>query len=154
MPHESPSPDLPYSPGNPWPLGATWDGAGTQFALYSGVAEQVELCLFAADGEQERARIPLACTDGIWHGYLQGCRPGTLYGYRVHGPWLPEAGDRCNGAKLLLDPWAREVVGRYGFDADGAPAAEAVKLAAQVEVPEAFALANPGRIVIKMNVTP
>jgi len=111
MPYESPSPDLPYSPGNPWPLGATWDGAGTQFALYSGVAEQVELCLFAADGQQEQARIPLTCTDGIWHGYLHGCRPGTLYGYRVHGPYLPEAGDRCNGAKLLLDPYAKSLQG-------------------------------------------
>ena len=111
MPHDSRLTDLLHSPGNPWPLGATWDGAGTQFALYSGVAERVELCLFSADGQQEQARIALACTDGIWHGYLQGCVPGTLYGYRVHGPYLPEAGDRCNAAKLLLDPYAKAIQG-------------------------------------------
>ena len=111
MPHDSRLTDLLHSPGNPWPLGATWDGAGTQFALYSGVAERVELCLFSADGQQEQARIALACTDGIWHGYLQGCVPGTLYGYRVHGPYLPEAGDRCNAAKLLLDPYAKALQG-------------------------------------------
>ena len=111
MPHDRRLTDLLHSPGNPWPLGATWDGAGTQFALYSGVAERVELCLFSADGQQEQARIALACTDGIWHGYLQGCVPGTLYGYRVHGPYLPEAGDRCNAAKLLLDPYAKAIQG-------------------------------------------
>ena len=111
MPHDSRLTDLLHSPGNPWPLGATWDGAGTQFALYSGVAERVELCLFSADGQQEQARIALACTDGIWHGYLQGCVPGTLYGYRVHGPYLPEAGDRCNADKLLLDPYAKAIQG-------------------------------------------
>ncbi|MEM7487546.1 MAG: glycogen debranching protein GlgX [Pseudomonadota bacterium] len=89
-------------------LGATWDGAGTNFALFSAHAERVELCLFNAAGSREVARIPLPeNTHQVWHGYLPDVRPGQLYGYRVHGPYAPEAGHRFNPNKLLLDPYAR-----------------------------------------------
>jgi isoamylase len=101
--------------GSPYPLGATWDGAGTNFALYSGVAEQVELCLFGGDGPAQsapEARIALTEADGfVWHGYLPGIGPGQRYGYRVHGPYEPARGQRCNPAKLLLDPYAKAVEG-------------------------------------------
>ncbi|MEM7710812.1 MAG: glycogen debranching protein GlgX, partial [Pseudomonadota bacterium] len=89
-------------------LGATWDGGGTNFALFSAHAEKVELCLFNATGRREIARIPLPeHTHQVWHGYLPNVRPGQLYGYRVHGPYAPEAGHRFNPHKLLLDPYAR-----------------------------------------------
>jgi glycogen operon protein len=101
-------------PGLPHPLGATWDGQGTNFAIYSSVAEQVELCLYDAGGEVETARIALPHRTGhVWHAYLPGCAPGTLYGYRVHGSYQPQAGLRCNPAKLLLDPYARGIVGEF-----------------------------------------
>ena len=88
--------------------GASWDGAGTNFALYSANATKVELCLFNAAGTREIARVPLPeNTHQIWHGYLPEVRPGQLYGYRVHGPYAPEAGHRFNPNKLLLDPYAR-----------------------------------------------
>src|SRR5215471_12939063 len=103
-------------PGSPYPLGATWDGAGTNFALYSGVAERVELCLFGGDGPAQSApetRVALTEADGfVWHGYLPGVGPGQRYGYRVHGPYEPARGHRCNPAKLLLDPYAKAVDGR------------------------------------------
>jgi len=90
-------------------LGAHYDGAGTAFALYSSLAEGVELCLF--DGERE-TRVGLEQGEGcIWEGYLDHLSPGQPYGYRVHGPWDPAAGARCNPAKLLLDPYARAVAG-------------------------------------------
>ncbi|MBS1213241.1 MAG: glycogen debranching enzyme GlgX, partial [Proteobacteria bacterium] len=77
-------------PGRPYPLGATWDGEGVNFALFSAHAEQVTLCLFDARGKQEVAQIPLReRTGGVWHGYLPEARPGLLYGYRVHGPYQP-----------------------------------------------------------------
>lgn len=99
--------------GLPYPLGATWDGVGVNFALFSANATKVELCLFDADGQTEQDRIELPeYTDEIWHGYLPDARPGTVYGYRVHGPWAPEAGHRFNANKLLLDPYAKGHVGQ------------------------------------------
>ncbi len=97
------------APGRPEPLGATWDGEGTNFAVFSSTATSVELCLF--DGDSERhVKLP-ASTQHIWHGYVKGIGPGTRYGFRVHGEWAPERGFRCNPAKLLLDPYARHVTG-------------------------------------------
>ena len=82
-------------PGHPYPLGATWDGEGVNFALYSEHAEKVELCLFDILGRRETLRIPLSeQTDMVWHGYLPEVRPGQLYGYRVYGPYAPEKGQR------------------------------------------------------------
>ena len=93
-------------PGTPYPLGATWDGAGTNFALYSSAARRVELCLFDDDGAEET--VPLTEVDGfVWHGYVPGAGPSTRYGYRVHGPYAPEHGHRFNPAKLLLDPYGK-----------------------------------------------
>lgn len=94
------------------PLGATWDGSGTNFALFSAHAEKVELCLFDNDGRHEITRIPLPeYTHEIWHGYLPDVQPGQLYGYRVYGPYAPEAGHRFNHHKLLLDPYAKALSG-------------------------------------------
>ena len=99
--------------GSPHPLGATWDGEGVNFALYSRHAEKVELCLFDETGKRETNRIALReRTDFVWHGYLPQARPGLLYGYRVHGPYKPEEGHRFNPHKLLLDPYARSIVGQ------------------------------------------
>ncbi len=96
-------------PGSSYPLGATWDGAGVNFALFSENAEGVELCLFDEEGGQE-GRVPVReNTDQVWHIYLPEVRPGQRYGYRVHGPYDPPAGHRFNPAKLLLDPYARAV---------------------------------------------
>ncbi|ROU03786.1 glycogen debranching protein GlgX [Histidinibacterium lentulum] len=93
--------------GSDVPLGATWDGSGTNFALFSAHAEKVELCLFDSRGRREIERIELPeFTHQVWHGYLPDVRPGQLYGYRVHGPYAPEAGHRFNPNKLLLDPYA------------------------------------------------
>ncbi len=93
-------------------MGATWDGSGTNFALFSANAEKVELCLFDAEGLRELERIVLPeCTDEVWHGYLPDARPGLLYGYRVYGPYDPPRGHRFNPNKLLLDPYARALVG-------------------------------------------
>src|SRR5262249_21595310 len=98
--------------GRPWPLGATWDGEGVNFARYSEHADRVELCLFDAKVRRELERIELReRTDFVWHAYLPDARPGTLYGWRVHGPWAPEQGHRYNPNKLLLDPYARMIVG-------------------------------------------
>lgn len=99
-------------PGRPYPLGATWNGSGTNFALYSEAATQVELCLFdAPDAEHESARIPLPeHTDMVWHGYLPDVLPGQVYGYRVQGPYKPEEGHRFNAHKVLLDPYAKAIV--------------------------------------------
>ncbi len=99
--------------GNPAVLGATPDDSGTNFAIYSAVAERVELCLYAEDG-QHVSNVDLPeCADGVWHGYLPGCAPGQYYGYRVHGPFDPSDGLRCNPGKLLLDPYAREIRGEF-----------------------------------------
>ena len=100
-------------PGQPYPLGATWDGKGVNFALFSAHAERVELCLFDSSGQHEQARIALPeYTDEVWHCYLPEARPGQLYGYRVHGPYEPAAGHRFNPNKLLLDPYARAISGQ------------------------------------------
>jgi glycogen operon protein len=101
------------SEGNPNQLGAIYDGVGTNFALFSANAEKVELCLFDATGNREVERIPLpVSTHDVWHGYIEGVKPGQLYGYRVHGPYAPEEGHRFNPHKLLLDPYARLHHGR------------------------------------------
>ena len=93
-------------PGKAYPLGATYDGSGTNFALFSEVAERVELCLFDADGNETRVSLPEV--DGfIWHGFTPDIEPGQRYGYRVHGPYDPPNGLRCNPNKLLIDPYAR-----------------------------------------------
>jgi isoamylase len=98
-------------PGNPYPLGATWDGLGVNFAIFSEHAEKVELCLFdSPDAETESRRIVLPeQTDQVWHVYITGVYPGQLYGYRVHGPYLPSEGLRFNPAKLLVDPYAKGI---------------------------------------------
>ena len=100
-------------PGTPYPLGATWDGVGVNFAIFSEHATRVELCLFdSVDAEVESLTIPLPeQTDMVWHGYLPDVHPGQLYGYRVHGPYAPHAGHRFNPHKLVMDPYAK-VVGR------------------------------------------
>jgi glycogen operon protein len=99
-------------PGRPHPLGATWDGSGVNFALFSAHATKVELCLFDREGRREIERIPLPeYTDEVWHGYLPEAYPGMLYGYRVHGPYEPAAGHRFNPTKLLIDPYAKALKG-------------------------------------------
>jgi glycogen operon protein len=103
--------------GNPYPLGATWDGMGVNFALFSEHAEKVELCLFDASGQKEIQRIQMPeQTDQIWHAYLPDVRPGQTYGYRVYGPYKPEEGFRFNPNKLLLDPYAKSIVGELKWD--------------------------------------
>ncbi|MCX4241031.1 glycogen debranching protein GlgX [Paraliomyxa miuraensis] len=97
-------------PGAPQPLGATFDGGGTNFAVYSEVAQRVELCLF--DERDRETRLPLPEVTGyVWHGYLPSVRPGQRYGLRVHGPYEPARGRRCNPAKLLIDPYAKAICG-------------------------------------------
>jgi isoamylase len=104
-------------PGAPYPLGATWDGKGANFALFSDNAERVQLCLFDKAGERETGRIELPeYTHQIWHGYLSGVLPGQLYGYRVYGPYAPERGHRFNHHKLLIDPYARMLVGQFHWN--------------------------------------
>ena len=103
-------------PGRPYPLGATWNGHGVNFALFSENAEKVELCLFDASGGREEARVVLPeYTDQVWHGYLPDARPGQLYGYRVYGPYDPKNGHRFNPNKLLLDPYAKALHGRFDW---------------------------------------
>jgi isoamylase len=103
-------------PGAAYPLGSTYDGSGTNFALFSEAAERVELCLFDDDGVETRVDLPEL--DGfVWHGYLPNTGPGQRYGYRVHGPYDPESGQRCNPAKLLLDPYAKAIDGQIDWDA-------------------------------------
>ena len=110
-------------PGRSFPLGATWDGLGVNFAVFSAHAQRIELCLFEPSGRHEIARYTLPeYTDEVWHGYLPGATTGLLYGYRAHGPYAPEQGHRFNHHKLLLDPYARGLAGNvhwsdalYGF---------------------------------------
>ena len=119
----------PVTRGRPWPLGATADGdgesvdgsPGVNFAFFAGHATAVDLCLFDATGQAEQARLPLPGHSGdVWHGHVPGLAPGQVYGVRVHGPWRPERGHRHNPNKLLLDPWAREIVSPPGgFDWNG-----------------------------------
>jgi glycogen operon protein len=96
-------------PGKPYPLGATWDGRGVNFALYAEHATKVELCLFdSPDAKIESERIPMPeQTDMVWHVFLPEVAPGQLYGFLVHGPYQPEAGHRYNSKKVLLDPYAK-----------------------------------------------
>ena len=105
-------------PGSPHPLGATWDGGGVNFALYSEAATGVELCLFDEDGNETRIGMPHK-TAFVWHGYVAGVGVGQRYGYRIHGAWDPAAGQRCNPAKVLIDPYARAIAGdiRWGDEA-------------------------------------
>ena len=97
-------------PGNPFPLGAIYDGAGTNFSIFSEVAERIELCFFDAHGQESCVDL-LEVTGHCWHGYFPSIEPGQRYGFRVHGPWDPENGHRCNPAKLLLDPYAKTIDG-------------------------------------------
>ncbi len=102
-------------PGRPYPLGARYDGEGTNFSLFSEVAEGVELCLF--DDEGSERRIEIEEVDAFcWHVYVPGVRPGQRYGFRVHGPWAPHEGHRCNPAKLLIDPYAKAIEGQVRWD--------------------------------------
>jgi isoamylase len=102
-------------PGNPYPLGATYDGGGTNFAIYSEVADRVELCLFDDDGNETRVDLPER-EALVWHGYVPRLVPGQRYGFRVHGPYDPAQGLRCNPSKLLLDPYAKAIDGDYRWD--------------------------------------
>ncbi|NML43987.1 glycogen debranching protein GlgX [Ramlibacter sp. G-1-2-2] len=115
MSDASPSPAPTAWPGEPYPLGATWDGQGVNFALYSENATRVELCLFDEQGQE--ARVPLReQTAFVWHGYVPGLKPGQRYGYRVHGPYEPERGLRFNPNVVLLDPYAKALDGLENFD--------------------------------------
>jgi glycogen operon protein len=104
-------------PGGPFPLGSLWDGDGVNFSLFSEHAERVELCLFDEDGREERLDLRER-TAFNWHGYVPGIGPGQRYGYRVHGPWAPEAGHRFNPAKLLIDPYAKAIDGSVDLSTD------------------------------------
>ena len=106
--------DITVWPGTAYPLGATYDGAGTNFSLFSEVADKVELCLIAKDGTEQR--VPLEEVDGyVWHAYLPTVNPGQRYGFRVYGPWDPAAGHRCDPSKLLLDPYGKSFHGDFEF---------------------------------------
>jgi glycogen operon protein len=116
-------------PGNNYPLGAFYDGAGTNFSVFSEIADRVELCLFDEGGTETKFDLP-EVTSFCWHGYLPNIGPGQRYGFRLHGPWKPEEGHRCNPAKLLLDPYARAIEGQvrwneavfaYSFDNPDGP---------------------------------
>jgi isoamylase len=102
-------------PGRPYPLGAAYDGGGTNFSLFSEMAEEVELCLFDDSGGEERLRLE-EIDAFVWHTYLPTVAPGQRYGYRVHGPWAPEHGQRCNPAKLLIDPYAKAIEGQVDWN--------------------------------------
>ena len=102
-------------PGTAYPLGATFDGNGTNFALYSEAAEKVELCLFSPDLKE--TRVELTEVDAyVWHAYLPSIQPGQRYGYRVYGEYDPKSGKRFNPAKLLLDPYAKATCGQIDWD--------------------------------------
>ena len=104
-------------PGKPYPLGASWDGEGVNFSIFSEQAEKVELCLYDKSGRELLETVELRWqTDQIWHCYLPEARPGQLYGYRVHGPFQPEEGLRFNPNKLLLDPYAKDIRGELKWD--------------------------------------
>ena len=102
-------------PGKAYPLGATYDGSGANFGVFSEVADRVELCLFDTDGAETRVRLPEV--DGfVWHGFVPNIQPGQRYGYRVYGPYDPGAGQRCNPNKLLLDPYAKAIDGSFDWN--------------------------------------
>lgn len=110
--------DIQILPGKPYPIGATWDGNGVNFALFTENATGVELCLFDAENENnELVKLDLTeNTDLIWHIYVRGLAPGQLYGYRVHGPYQQEHGHRYNPNKLLVDPYAKAIAGTIKWD--------------------------------------
>jgi isoamylase len=112
------APRVTVYPGRPYPLGATWDGRGVNFALFSENATAVDLCLFdSVDARSEASRVPMTeQTDMVWHTYLPGARPGQIYGYRVRGPYDPAAGHRFNPAKVVLDPYAKAVARPVRWD--------------------------------------
>lgn len=118
--------DIKLQNGKPYPLGATYDGKGVNFALFSAAAEKVELCLFDKKGQEELVRYSIEeNTNNIWHIYVPKLRPGQVYGYRVYGPYRPEEGKRFNPNKLLLDPYAKKIIGKltwhkaiFGYDID------------------------------------
>jgi glycogen operon protein len=105
-------------PGKAYPLGATYDGSGTNFALFSEAAEKVELCLFSGDGAgASESRVTLPEVDGfVWHGFVPNIEPGQRYGYRVYGPYNPSAGQRCNPNELLIDPYAKAIEGAFEWN--------------------------------------
>ena len=106
-------------PGKAYPLGATYDGSGTNFAVFSEAAEKVELCLFSVDGagRLDESRVTLPEVDGfVWHGFIPNIEPGQRYGYRVYGPYDPAAGQRCNPNKLLIDPYAKAIDGTFEWN--------------------------------------
>src|SRR5688572_29896234 len=109
------TPALRVQPGEPFPLGATPDARGTNFSVFSEVADRVELCLFDADGHETRVDLPER-TAFCWHGHIRGIEAGQRYGFRIHGPWEPSQGRRCNPAKLLVDPYARAIAGDITWD--------------------------------------
>src|SRR3954469_14771673 len=104
-------------PGKPYPRGATYDGKGVNFAVFSHVADRVEICLYdPAEPAREIDRFDLPMVTGhVWHGYAPGLAPGALYGLRVYGPYAPEQGHRCNPSKLLVDPYARALYGEVDW---------------------------------------
>jgi len=156
-------------PGRPYPLGAQFDGYGTNFAVYSGVGERVELCLFepgeprSDEASPRETRIELARGIGqIWHAYLPLVGPGTRYGFRVHGPWDPARGLRCNANKLLVDPYARAISeglhwgpALRGDDGNGGPSTEdsAPHTFRSVVVQPHFDWGNDRRLEIPWNET-
>jgi isoamylase len=107
--------DTPLWPGQPYPLGATYDGYGTNFSIFSEIAEKIELCLFDARGRERRHELP-EVSGYVWHGYHPRIEPGQRYGFRVHGPYDPKRGLRCNPRKLLLDPYSKAVVGELDWN--------------------------------------
>ncbi len=102
-------------PGKAYPLGANYDGWGTNFSIFSEAAERIELCLFDVHGRETRFPLPEA-SGLVRHGYIPNVTPGTHYGYRVYGPWNPQEGQLCNPAKLLLDPYAKAVTGTISWN--------------------------------------
>ena len=135
--------------GRPWPLGATVDGDGVNFAVFSAHASQLDLCLFDAAGQLEVERLPLPGRSGdIWHGRLPGAGPGLVYGLRAHGPWRPDRGHRFNANKLLIDPWAREIVTPPGgFDWRGPHFGADREFPQQIDTHDNAAGAHKARVV-------
>jgi glycogen operon protein len=130
-------------PGAPFPLGATWDGQGTNFALFSENAEAIELCLVDGDGGETRVPVTRQ-TSHIWHTYLPGIQPGQRYGYRVHGPWDPGRGLLFNPAKFLLDPYAKAI--------DGHPATHDPRLQpltddGEISLSDSLPVMSPGVVI-------
>jgi len=151
-------------PGEPVPLGATWNGKGTNFSLFSEVAERVELCLFDEQGNQQAIALPER-TAFCWHGYLPWVKPGQRYGFRVHGPWDPANGIRCNPSKLLLDPYARAITGHVewgpelfpypmgGDDLQRDDADDMARMPKSVVVDERFDWAGDRRLQVPLHET-